>query len=157
MSKQLQFESKEAFRTWLKVNCLSSEGIWMILGKHGGPKTLTANEALEEALCFGWIDGQIKRIDDKTYMKYFAQRRKNSNWSEKNIKLADKLEAAGRMTEYGRSKIEEAKQNNHLQAKEPIKNEDDHIHRFMELIKETEPAYTNYMAMSPSVKRTYSM
>ncbi len=67
MSDVMQFESRDGFREWLYENCLSSAGIWVLFGKAGGPKTIKAKEALEEALCFGWIDGQMQKIDDKTY------------------------------------------------------------------------------------------
>lgn len=156
MTKQMQFESREDFRAWLEVNCLSENGIWLVFGKDGGPKTLTANEALEEALCFGWIDSQIKSIDDKTYIKYFAQRRKKTEWSAKNISLVESLEASGIMTDYGRAKIEEAKQNNCFQAKKRLEITDSHIEQFISEIKDIEPAYSNFLAMSPSVKRIYT-
>lgn len=156
MAKQIQFESREDFRAWLEVNCLSSDGIWLVFGKEGGPKTLTANEALEEALCFGWIDSQIKSIDDKTYIKYFAKRRKKTEWSAKNISLVEMLEASGRMTNYGRAKIEEAKRNNCFQAKKRPEINDSHIKEFSSEIKDIEPAYSNFLAMSPSVQRTYT-
>ena len=57
---------------------------------------MKAGEALEEALCFGWIDGQMQSIDDQTYKKYFSMRREKSKWSEKNKKLVEKLEKQGR-------------------------------------------------------------
>lgn len=155
MPKQMQFASSRDFRAWLEENCLTSEGIWLVFGKEGGPKTLTANEALEEALCFGWIDGQIKRIDDKTYLKYFAQRRKQTEWSAKNVSLVEALEASGRMTDYGRAKIAEAKRNNCFQAKERLVITDSHMDQFLSEIQQVEPAYSNFLAMSPSVKRTY--
>lgn len=78
MSNILEFASREEFREWLNDNCLLSEGVWLLFGKSGGPKTLKAAEATEEALCFGWIDGQMQRIDEKTYKKYFSPRRENS-------------------------------------------------------------------------------
>ncbi len=64
MSELLKFTSREDFRKWLSSHCMSNDGVWLLFGKAGGPKTLKAAEALEEALCFGWIDGQMKRIDD---------------------------------------------------------------------------------------------
>jgi len=70
--KLLLFNSRTEFRNWLQENCLSSSGVWLLFGKSGGPKTIKASEALEEALCFGWIDGQMQRIDDATYIKYFS-------------------------------------------------------------------------------------
>jgi uncharacterized protein YdeI (YjbR/CyaY-like superfamily) len=157
MSNQFQFEERSDFRIWLEENCQSSEGIWILFGKADGPTTMSANDALEEALCYGWIDGQIKRIDDKTYLKYFAQRVKNSEWSNKNIKTAEMLEASGKMTDYGRIKIEEAIRNKYFKAKERVSVNDTNIEEFICLIKGTEPACSNYIAMSPSVKRTYAL
>ena len=91
MSDIMEFASREEFRQWLSDHCLSNAGIWLLFGKAGGPKTIKAGEALEEALCFGWIDGQMKSIDDKTYKKYFSSRRENSKWSEKNKALVKRL------------------------------------------------------------------
>jgi uncharacterized protein YdeI (YjbR/CyaY-like superfamily) len=156
MPKQFQFDSRFDFRVWLEDNCLSDEGVWLVFGKAGGPKTITAGEALEEALCFGWIDGQIKSVDDRTYLKYFAQRRKNTEWSAKNIKTAEQLEAAGRMTDYGRAKINEARQNHRFEAKKRLDITDDHIAQLINEITEYEPAYSNFLKMSQSVKRTYT-
>lgn len=79
--------------------------------KRAGPKTLAANDALEEALCFGWIDGQMQSLDDKSYIKYFSIRRPNSNWSDKNKALVAELEKRGLMTDSGRAKIQDAKKN----------------------------------------------
>lgn len=109
MNEPLLFTSRAEFRDWLSDNCLSTDGFWLLFGKAGGPKTLKAGEALEEALCFGWIDGQMQSLDDKTYRKYFSQRRENSKWSEKNKTLVEQLEQKGLMTDYGRQKIEEAR------------------------------------------------
>lgn len=71
MSDLMEFSDREAFRGWLCENCMSSAGIWLLFGKAGGPKTIKAGEALEEALCFGWIDGQMQKIDDKSYKNIF--------------------------------------------------------------------------------------
>lgn len=83
MAEQVQFSGREEFRAWLEENHFSADGFWLLFGKAGGPQTLKASEALEEALCFGWIDGQMRSIDEHSYVKYFAQRRKNSKWSAK--------------------------------------------------------------------------
>ena len=62
MSEVLEFACRNDFRNWLRENCLSDAGVWLLFGKPGGPQTVKADEALEEALCFGWIDGQMKRL-----------------------------------------------------------------------------------------------
>ena len=82
-----------------------------MFGKAKSVVTLSANDALEEALCFGWIDGQMQSIDSTKYHKYFAPRRKKSPWSDKNKKLTEVLRDKGIMTELGEKAIEEAKQN----------------------------------------------
>ena len=156
MSEHLQFESREEFRNWLKDNHMSEEGQWLLFGKKGGPKTVKASEALEEALCFGWIDGQMKSINDNTYIKYFSARRKNSKWSEKNKKLVDKLEKQGIMTDHGRKKIDAAKKNGQWDKPKAPSITDDHINEVLNLLKDYEEAYKNFQSMSPSVKKTYT-
>lgn len=156
MNGVLQFTDRNAFRAWLRENCLSEEGVWLLFGKSGGPKTLKANEALEEALCFGWIDGQMQSIDEKTYKKYFSQRRENSKWSEKNKGLAEQLENQGLMTGYGRKKIEEAKKNGRWDAPQIPAVTEEQIILLSEILKSYEPACTNFQNMSASVKKTYA-
>ena len=126
-----------------------------MFGKAGGPKTIKAGEALEEALCFGWIDGQMEKIDEKTYKKYFSMRRANSKWSDKNKALVKVLEERGLMTDFGRSKIEEAKQNGQWDAPKPTVVTQEQIAALAEILKAYEPAYINFSAMSLSVKKTY--
>jgi uncharacterized protein YdeI (YjbR/CyaY-like superfamily) len=156
MIEHLQFSSREEFRNWLNNNCMSSGGVWLLFGKAGGPKTIKASEALEEALCFGWIDGQMQGIDDKSYVKYFSMRRKNSNWSEKNKALVEILEKQGAMTDYGRAKIEEARKNGQWDIPKPPAITDEQITMLSDLLSAYEPAFTNFLAMSPSVKRAYT-
>ena len=156
MSDIMEFANREEFRKWLEEHCLLSEGIWLLFGKAGGPKTIKAGEALEEALCFGWIDGQMQSLDDKTYKKYFSQRRENSKWSEKNKGLVKSLEEREIMTDFGRKKIEEAKKNGQWDAPKSMEITEEHIARVSALLEEYEPAYTNFQAMSPSVKKTYA-
>ena len=156
LDEYLQFESRNEFRNWLEVNCMSSGGVWLLLGKSGGPKTIRANEALEEALCFGWIDGQMQNIDDKAYKKYFSMRVKNSKWSDKNKKLVETLETHGVMTDYGRTKIEEAKKNGQWNIAKPPSITDEQIMILSDLLREHKPAYMNFLAMPPSVKKTYT-
>lgn len=157
MSETMNFTNREEFREWLHVHCLSNDGIWLLFGKAGGPKTIKATEALEDALCFGWIDGQMEKIDDKTYKKYFSLRRKNSKWSEKNKALVKKLEEQGLMTDFGRKKIDEAKKNGQWEASNPLAIiTEEQIDCLSDLLKDYEPAYTNFQTMSPSVKKTYT-
>ena len=156
MSDIMEFASREEFRRWLNEHCLSDAGIWLLFGKSGGPKTIKAGEALEEALCFGWIDGQLQSIDDKSYKKYFSLRRAKSKWSEKNKALAQSLEEQGLMTDFGRRKIEEAQKNGQWYAPNPMVVTEEQIACLAALLKDYEPAFTNFMAMPQSVKKTYT-
>lgn len=156
MKDILEFADRAEFRKWLSENCLSNDGVWLLFGKSGGPKTVKANEALEEALCFGWIDGQMQSLDDKTYKKYFSMRRDNSKWSEKNKALTKSLEERGLMTEYGRKKIEEAKNNGQWNAPKSMEITEEHISELSAVLKEYELAYANFQSMPPSVKKTYT-
>ena len=156
MDELLRFEDRAAFRAWLSENCRTSGGIWLLFGKAGGPQTIKAAEALEEALCFGWIDGQMQSIDDKTYRKYFARRREKSKWSEMNMALVNSLEERGLMTDFGRQKIEEARQNGQWDAPKAAPISDEQITCVAELLAAYEPAFTNFQAMPLSVKKTYT-
>lgn len=156
MGDSMEFASREAFRSWLSEHGQSSAGVWLLFGKAGGPKTLKAGEALEEALCFGWIDGQMQRIDEKSYRKYFSQRRDRSKWSEKNKALVQVLEERGLMTDLGRAKVEEAKRNGQWYAPNPMAVTEEQIAQLSALLEGHEPAFTNFQAMSLSVRKTYT-
>ncbi len=156
MERILKFSDRAEFRKWLYTNCLSDDGVWLLFDKTKKSTTITATEALEEALCFGWIDGQMQSVDDMFYRKYFSMRRTKSKWSEKNKALVQSLEERGLMTDFGRKKIEEAKQNGQWNAPKPAAVTDEQIDTLCEVIKGREPAYTNFQAMSLSVKKTYT-
>ena len=63
----MEFANREEFRKWLSENCLTSSGVWLFFGKAGGPKTIKAGGALGGALCFGWIEGEMQRLDGKNH------------------------------------------------------------------------------------------
>ena len=156
VSDILEFAHRDDFREWLTDHCLSKEGVWLLFGKAGGPKTIKAAEALEEALCFGWIDGQMQSIDDKTYKKYFSMRREKSKWSEKNKALVQSLEERGLMTDFGRKKVQEARENGQWDEPKPTAVTEEQIDCLSALLEGYEPAWTNFQAMSLSVKKTYT-
>ena len=153
---QKTFKNRSEFRQWLTKNALSPEGLWLVFGKNGKLETLKASEALEEALCFGWIDGQMQGVDDTSYLKYFKQRRDKSNWSLRNKTLVAKLETQNLMTDFGRAKIDIAKQNGSWTPPPPQTLTDDQIQQFEELLKPHELAHENFMKMSPSARKTYT-
>jgi uncharacterized protein YdeI (YjbR/CyaY-like superfamily) len=99
-----------AWRAWLREHHGDPVGVWLVIAKKGTvePTSLSYDEALQEALCHGWIDGQAKRRDDATYKQRFTQRRKHSAWSKRNVGNADRLLAEGRMHPAGVAEIERA-------------------------------------------------
>ena len=127
-----------------------------MFGKMKAVVTLSANDALEEALCFGWIDGQMQSFDNTKYMKYFAKRRAKSVWSEKNKKTVEVLRAKGIMTETGEAAVEAAKKNGTWDAPKGTPVTDEQIEAFAEKLVGISPAYENFNLMSPSVRRTYT-
>lgn len=153
---ELLFPTRDDFHKWLSENAQTSEGVWLVFGKSKALVTLTANEALEEALCFGWIDGQMKSIDETKYVKYFARRRAKSVWSEKNKKTIQVLRKKGLLTESGEKAIATAVQNGTWDTQKRIPITDEQIELLTGKLHGISPAYENFMKMPPSVKRTYT-
>ena len=145
MEDQLLFSDRKEFRQWLSENHDTSPGIWLILGKSGKLKTVKADEALEEALCFGWIDGLIKSIDNTRYLKKFSRRRKGSKWSVKNRETAEQLVNQGKMATPGLAAIEEAKKSGNWDLPERETASDDQVKILIEAINGTEPALSNFL------------
>jgi len=156
MDKILTFSDRQAFRKWLGEYGRESNGIWLLFSKKGKIVTLSAGDALEEALCHGWIDGQMQSLDDYTYKKYFARRIPKSKWSDKNKKLAQTLTEKGLMTRQGLEAIERARKNGSWDNAKRILIDDEQINMFKGIIQPYEPAYTNLLTMSHSVQRTYT-
>lgn len=153
---RILFNNRSEFREWLTENVFSDEGVWLVFGKKNKPETLQASEALEEALCFGWIDGQMQSVDENSYLKYFKQRSTTSNWSKKNKSLVEKLESQGLMTDFGRAKIEIAKQNGHWDPPESEPFTDEQLQQFDDMLKSYETAHANFIKMSRSARKAYA-
>jgi uncharacterized protein YdeI (YjbR/CyaY-like superfamily) len=100
-----------AFRDWLAANREGSDGVWLVLAKKNttDPTSLTYARALEEALCQGWIDGQKRSRDATTFSQRFTPRRRTSRWSKRNVGIAERLIAEGRMLPSGLVEIAQAK------------------------------------------------
>lgn len=153
---RLLFKNRSEFRAWLSENVQSEEGRWLLFGKKGGPKTLSSGEALEEALCFGWINGLMESIDETSYIMYFKQRSDTSNWSDKNKSLIEKLEAAGLMTDYGRAKVETAKKNGCWNPVKPNPLTDEQIKQFEDMLRPFDTAFANFIKMPKSARTAYT-
>jgi uncharacterized protein YdeI (YjbR/CyaY-like superfamily) len=107
----LLVEDVAQWRAWLADNHATSAGVRLVLAKKGvtEPTRLTYDDALPEALCYGWIDGHLTRRNEATYQVRFTPRRARSNWSQRNVELAERLIADGRMQTAGLDQVERAK------------------------------------------------
>jgi uncharacterized protein YdeI (YjbR/CyaY-like superfamily) len=104
MTAYRRFPSAKQWRAWLERHHDSESEIWIAFAKKGsGKKSVTYDEALDEALCFGWIDTLVRRLDDDYYQQRFVPRKRGSKWSKINLDKFERLEREGRMTEAGRA------------------------------------------------------
>ena len=106
------------WRRWLRAHHADSQGVWLVLAKKGtvDPTTVSYDEALDEAICFGWIDGQLGRRDSATFRRRFTPRRARSPWSRRNAAIAERLIAAGRMHRSGEDEVRLAKEDGRWEA-----------------------------------------
>jgi uncharacterized protein YdeI (YjbR/CyaY-like superfamily) len=109
--EELLVADAEDWRAWLDRHHGESPGVWLVLAKKGktDPTVLTYGEALLAALCYGWIDGQIRRRDGESYRQRFTPRQQRSMWSARNVGLAEQLLAEGRMQPAGKAAVERAR------------------------------------------------
>ncbi len=111
--EQLEFiyaSDRNQWREWLGKNHLTSPGIWLVYYKvKSGQPSVRYSEAVQEALCFGWIDSKVKSLDESRYQQIFTPRKPKSVWSKLNKQYIEELIAAGLMTEFGLAKIADAK------------------------------------------------
>jgi uncharacterized protein YdeI (YjbR/CyaY-like superfamily) len=106
----LSFKSQKDWANWLAKNHAKSNGIWLrLFKKDSGVATVTYAEALDEALCCGWIDGQLDKYDEKSWLRKFTPRRPKSVWSKMNIEHVNRLVDAGKMKPPGLKEVEAAK------------------------------------------------
>jgi uncharacterized protein YdeI (YjbR/CyaY-like superfamily) len=107
-----------AWRAWLEEHHAKSPGVWLRLAKKGvsDPTSLCYDEALEEALCYGWIDGQVRRLDERTYRQRFTPRRRRSIWSKRNVGIVERLTNEARMQPAGVAAVEQAKADGRWEA-----------------------------------------
>jgi uncharacterized protein YdeI (YjbR/CyaY-like superfamily) len=108
---ELILPSRAGWRRWLTRNHDHVDGVWLVLAKKDTtePTRLRYDDALDEALCFGWIDGQVQRRDAATYRQRFTPRRRASPWSKRNVGITERLISQGQMTAAGLAEIERAK------------------------------------------------
>ena len=157
MTQELYVTSRDQWRTWLERNHDAKKEVWLIYyKKHTGKPTIPYADAVEEALCFGWIDSTIQRIDDKKYARKFTPRKDKSKWSELNIKRARRMIRQGKMTKAELAKFKEAEKRNKSGPKaEPSKKKLVIPLDLKEALSTNAKASDNFNNFAPSYKRLY--
>lgn len=114
----LTVDDAAAWRAWLREHHADHRGVWLTLAKKGAtePTSVTYDQALEEALCYGWIDGQVRGGDERSYRQRFTPRGPRSAWSKRNVAIAERLVGEERMQPAGLAAIERAKADGRWQA-----------------------------------------
>ncbi len=146
--------NRQEWRDWLAKNHATSPGVWLIyFKKESGKPRVEYADAVEEALCFGWVDSRPNKIDDQSYMQLFSPRKPKSPWSKLNKERVEKLIQQGLMTPAGLAKIELAKQNgswNTYDGVETLAVPPD----LQAALDANDTARANFEAFSPSSKKT---
>ncbi len=144
------------WRRWLDENHDSRPEAWLVIyKKHSGKTGITYDEALEEALCFGWIDGKMQGLDGEKFVLRFSPRKVNSVWSKINKEKAERLIKSGRMTEAGLAKIEEAKRNGRWEAAYTNQSQDKIPPDLESALMENDTARLNFQKFANSYRNMY--
>lgn len=149
---QVHFEEREAWRAWLKENHAELKEVWLVFyKKHTERATVSYDEAVEEALCFGWIDSIIKRLDEDRYAQKFTPRRERSKWSASNLARVERMIAAGRMTDAGLAKIPADVKAESSIASRPLSPPP----FFAEALRQNPAAQRFFDSLAPSYRRNF--
>jgi len=154
--KQLNLTTRQTWRRWLEKNHKTSTGVWLVYHKkHTGKPRIPYNDAVEEAICFGWIDSIIKRLDNDRYMQKFTPRNPRSRWSQLNKKRAARMTKLALMTPAGLAAISDAKKAGRWNPKQPaipeLKMPDD----FRRALAKNKEANANFNQLAPSYRKNY--
>jgi uncharacterized protein YdeI (YjbR/CyaY-like superfamily) len=156
MKQELYVSSRNDWRSWLKKNHARSKEIWLVYyKKHTGKPGISYKDSVEEALCFGWIDGIKKRIDEEKYTHRFTPRKLRSKWSELNVRLAGKMIEEGKMSPLGLAVFEQRLNygDEFLEARStkvlPLPTE------IEDVLKRNKKAWHNFVDLAPGYRKQY--
>ncbi len=156
ISDELYVTDRSDWREWLRKNHDNKKEVWLTFyKKHTGKPSIPYDDAVEEALCFGWIDSIIKKIDDEKFARKFTLRKSRSKWSELNKKRARKMIKEGKMTEAGLLRIEEAKKSGEWFKTAPVRKELVIPSYVEETLAKNKKALNNFNNLTKSYKRQY--
>lgn len=154
ITETIYFTNRKDWRAWLEENYNKKKEIWLIYyKKHTKKKTIPYDDAVEEALCFGWIDSTVKRIDDEKHVQRYSPRNLKSVWSENNIARVKKMIKDGKMKKVGLEKYKYGMKNNliaPLTDKKITTPED-----FQKELETNNKAFENFSSLAPSYKIMY--
>lgn len=152
----LEFENRKQWRTWLEKNWATESEAWVVqYKKKFSDQGLSLEEAIEEALCFGWIDSTLNTLDEKRYARRYSPRKADSIWSISNIQRVEKLIAEGKMREAGQRKINEAKENGQWEAAVRREQVDIIPEELESVLRREEGGLAAYRALPDSQKKRY--
>ena len=157
----LDVDDQEAWRAWLQANHDGVRGVWLVFWKkHTGKQRLGYEQAVEEALCFGWIDSIVRRLDDDRYAQKFTPRTDCTKWSESNRARLRRLLAAGRMTPAGLAKVDlavlAALEDGAPTVARAARPEPPELPAELEaVLRASEQAWTSFQRLAPSHRRNY--
>jgi uncharacterized protein YdeI (YjbR/CyaY-like superfamily) len=152
----IDLKDNQEWRKWLKHNHDQATEVWLVIfKKHSEQSGLRYDEALEEALCFGWIDGKMKSIDRYKFFLRFSPRKSKSLWSQRNKDKAEKLIAQGRMATAGLVRIETAKKNGTWEEAYTNKKKDEIPTDLEAVLLENPTAWLNFQQFANSYRNMY--
>jgi uncharacterized protein YdeI (YjbR/CyaY-like superfamily) len=154
--KKLYVTNREQWRNWLREHHGGEGGVWLVFYKKETRKpTIGYEDAVEEALCFGWIDSIIKKIDETKYVRKFTPRKDKSKWSALNRKRANKMIKEGRMTDVGLAKIKTARKTGLWEKDDRPRISFDVPPELAKALAENKKAKENFDKLAPSYRRQY--
>lgn len=148
--------NREEWRIWLEKNHKNEREVWLIyMKKHTKKQSISYSEAVEEALCFGWIDSLVRSIDKESYMQKYTPRKANSVWSLVNKKRVEKLMKENKMTSSGLELVEIAKKNGQWDKAYSSKKNLEMPDNLMKALKSNPVAYKNFNHFPATAKNNY--
>ena len=156
LDKAVRFRNRREWRNWLSENHDKKNELWLVHHKsRTGTESISLEDAVMEAICFGWIDGKLRSIDEERYIVRYSPRRSNSVWSKINKDRAEALIASGKMTAAGLSKIDEARQNGMWDAAYTNLRSDKMAPDLQKALSMDKDAWSNFSNFANSYRNTY--
>jgi uncharacterized protein YdeI (YjbR/CyaY-like superfamily) len=153
---ELYVKTRAEWRKWLKKNHNSDDRIWLVFyRKETGKPVIPYDDAVEEALCFGWIDGKIKKINDEYYVRQFSHRRQRSQWSQLNMNRARKMIDKGLMQPEGLKEYMKTIDNPGLVYSNENEGNSEIPEDLMKALELNRPALRNFLGFTESNRRLY--